>query len=210
MYLSRIAIDIKKYESMKAMYNFARIHGMIESSFPGERKRKLWRIDRLSGEDYLLLLSPDPPKTNNLPEQIGYDNSVWETKSYDGLLSRITKDSKWHFRLTANPTVSIVSKGDKRGKVKAVTIAHKQREWLKRQGSIKGFYIDDKKPNTFDVVKSEWKTFKKGGREIQILSVTFEGVLSVTDPETFCNTLTEGIGREKAYGMGLLTVMPYA
>ena len=37
-------------------------------------------------------------------------------------------------------------------------------------------------------------------------AVTYEGVLTVTDTELFCKALTEGIGRGKAYGMGLLTV----
>jgi len=49
MYLSRVAIDVKRYESMKALYNLEILHGMIESSFEGERKRNLWRVDRMGG-----------------------------------------------------------------------------------------------------------------------------------------------------------------
>ena len=39
-----------------------------------------------------------------------------------------------------------------------------------------------------------------------MLSVTYEGVLTVVDAEIFKKALVNGIGREKAYGMGLLTV----
>jgi len=39
------------------------------------------------------------------------------------------------------------------------------------------------------------------------MAVTYEGILTVTDKERFRKTLIEGIGREKAYGMGLLTVV---
>lgn len=206
MYLSRVAIDVKRHESMKALYNLEILHGMIEGSFWGERKRNLWRVDRMGGEDYLLLLSKTPPQTNSLPEQVGYTNSVWETKNYDSLLDRITEGSKWYFRLTANPTVATPTKGRKRGKVKAITVVPKQREWLKKQSMIKGFLLQD---DRFDVVQSEWRTIKKAGKEIQIFSSTYEGILTVTDSEIFCKTLTEGIGREKAFGMGLLTVIPY-
>lgn len=206
MYLSRVAIDVKKYDTMKALYNLERLHGIVESSFLGARQRNLWRLDRMAGEDYLLLLSAVPPKTNSLPQQIGYDNSSWETKSYDGLLERVNCGSKWYFRLTANPTVAMPTGKGERGKVKAITITSKQREWLKGQGSKKGFLLQD---NQFDVVQSEWKNLVKNNREIQILAVTFEGVLTVTDKEVFCNTLISGIGREKAYGMGLLTVARY-
>ena len=37
--------------------------------------------------------------------------------------------------------------------------------------------------------------------------VTFEGMLKVTDAELFRKTLREGIGKEKAYGCGLMTVL---
>ena len=206
MYLSRVAIDVKKYATMKALYNLEKLHGIIESSFPGERRRNLWRLDQLAGVDYLLVLSAAPPQTKSLPEQIGYDNSIWETKLYGKFLERISEGTEWHFRLTANPTVAKQVVGRKRGKVKAITIASGQREWLKRQGLKKGFMLQD---NQYDIVKSEWRTIKKENREIQILAVTFEGILTVTDANGFREALISGIGREKAYGMGLLTVVLY-
>ncbi len=206
MYLSRVAIDEKKYESMKALYNLERLHGMVENSFPGERQRNLWRLDRLAEESYILLLSNLPPQSDTLPRQIGYCDSTWETKSYDTLLSKITAGSRWYFRLTANPTMAVSEDGRNRGRVKAITVSHQQREWIKRQGLRKGFLLQD---GQFDIVQNEWKTIKKGDREIQILAASFEGILTVTDAETFRQTLITGIGREKAYGMGLLTVVPY-
>ena len=36
--------------------------------------------------------------------------------------------------------------------------------------------------------------------------VTFEGILEISDEEVFKQTLVDGIGREKAYGCGLLTL----
>ncbi len=206
MYLSRVAIDTKKYESMRALYNVEKLHGMIERTFSGERQRNLWRLDRMAGVDYLLLLSPVPPQTNALPEQIGYKEGSWETKNYERFLTKITDGSEWHFRLTANPTLAEIVEGKKRGKVRAITIAPRQREWLKRQAGKQGFVLEDSK---FDVVQSEWRTFKKNGKEIQILAVTFEGYLTVSNAEMFRKALVTGIGREKAYGMGLLTVVPY-
>ena len=35
----------------------------------------------------------------------------------------------------------------------------------------------------------------------------YEGLLQVTDEENFRKILVEGLGREKAFGCGLLTVM---
>lgn len=39
-----------------------------------------------------------------------------------------------------------------------------------------------------------------------LLSVTYEGILKVTDAEKFQKILIEGIGRGKAFGMGMLTI----
>ena len=40
-----------------------------------------------------------------------------------------------------------------------------------------------------------------------MLAVTYEGMLTVTDPLLFRKVLVNGLGREKAYGMGMLTVV---
>ena len=37
--------------------------------------------------------------------------------------------------------------------------------------------------------------------------MTFDGILTVTDEVSFRQTLVEGIGRGKAFGQGMLTVM---
>ena len=65
--------------------------------------------------------------------------------------------------------------------------------------------------NGFQTVNSKWYDFYKksgsGSCRIRMMSVTFEGVLKVTDAEKFKETLCCGIGREKAYGQGLITVV---
>ena len=62
-------------------------------------------------------------------------------------------------------------------------------------------------------IHSQWHIFRKNPSQetkVRLLAVTYEGVLTVTDTELFCKALTEGIGRGKAYGMGLLTVAKVA
>ncbi|MCI5956432.1 MAG: type I-E CRISPR-associated protein Cas6/Cse3/CasE [Clostridiales bacterium] len=44
-------------------------------------------------------------------------------------------------------------------------------------------------------------------RTVSLQAATFEGLLTVTDAERFRRTLTEGVGRGKAYGLGLLTIV---
>lgn len=220
MYLTRMELDMKRRKTMMALTNRKLFHGAVESAFEGERKRRLWRIDRLGNTYYLLIVSEGKPDLKSAFEQFGpyQQEAYWETKRYDALLDRIESGSAWQFRLTANPTISSVKDKDKEGnsldkegekKKRGTVYAHNvdsyQREWLKKKAEKNGFYIEDK---NFSVVQSQWMQFIKGkeGSRVSFLGVTYEGILTVTDRETFVKALTEGIGREKAYGMGMLTI----
>ncbi len=204
MYLSRVELDLNNRSTLKALGSQSIIHGAVESSFSGERKRNLWRIDKLGDKLYLLILSEDKPCLSSISSRFGNNDSDAETRNYDTLLSRVKLGGKWRFRLTANPTKSVSSNGG-RGKVHAITIVDLQKQWLAEKSEECGFKLAD---DSFDVVENKWCKFrKKDGSTVSLLSVSFEGVLEITDEELFKASLTNGIGRGKAYGMGLLTVI---
>ena len=204
MYLSRIMLDSTRPKTMLALASPNLFHGAIESSVSGERTQKLWRLDSLRGERCLLILSEEKADWNSVCEQFGIAGMAAETKVYDTLLQRITENSRWQFRLRANPTIA-VSQAEKRGKVCAHITTAYQMQWLAERAEKHGFSL---KPEEYLVTENKWYSFRKGGtHHVRMLAVTFEGLLTVTDVELFRHTLTQGIGREKAYGMGLLTVI---
>jgi CRISPR system Cascade subunit CasE len=91
----------------------------------------------------------------------------------------------------------------------AHTVPKYQKQWLREQGEKHGFQVTE---DSFEVKGQQWFHFLKGkerGKAVSLLAVTYEGVLRVIDPEHFCETLCHGLGRGKAYGMGLLTVVAY-
>ncbi|WP_424887342.1 type I-E CRISPR-associated protein Cas6/Cse3/CasE [Streptomyces sp. XH2] len=45
-------------------------------------------------------------------------------------------------------------------------------------------------------------------QEIQLTQATFDGLLRITDITSFRRTLTQGLGKAKAYGCGLMTPAP--
>jgi CRISPR system Cascade subunit CasE len=204
MYLSRIKLNTTLRKTMQALAAPNLFHGAVESSEPDGRTRKLWRTDTLRGEQYLLVLSEKELDLSGAAEQFGYGE--YETKPYDGLMERITPGSRWQFRLRANPTIQKSRTDGRRSKVLAhITTAH-QEEWLRRQAERNGFSLAD---GEWLVTGSKWYIFRKNKTQkqsVRMLGVTFEGVLTVTDAEKFRNALICGIGREKAFGMGLLTI----
>ena len=210
MYLTRMELVMSKRDTRKALLSPSLFHGTIESSFPGKRERRLWRVDELQGKYYLLLLSEQSPDLSHAANQFGMEGNgePWQTKSYDALLDRIQNGSAWQFRLTANPTKSIKSpEAGKRGTVCAHITPEYQLKWLLDRCGDHGFSIS---PEEVAVIQSQWRRFYKGDQRkkpVSLLSVTFEGILTVTDAVRFRQALTEGIGRGKAFGLGLLTVI---
>lgn len=204
MYLSRIPLDVSKRKTQIALASPNIFHGAVEEAFLEKQDRNLWRIDTLMEQTYLLILSSVQPNLNSIADQFGKECNCGETKDYEILLNRIQKDSLWHFRLSANPTHCVKKKGG-RGKVVAHTTGKYQLEWILNQAEKKGFQII---PDTIQIKESKWLIFRKKNetQKVRIMEVTYEGVLRINDLEVFKQTLVNGIGREKAYGMGLLTI----
>lgn len=204
MYLSRVYLDLSNRNTLKAVNSRSVLHGAVEAALTDDRSRKLWRIDSLGGELYLMILSNQKPDLSVIASQFGDTSRAGETREYDGLLGRIKKGDIWQFRLTANPVkTDNVKQGQ--GKKRAVTIVDFQKQWLIDRAEKNGFCLSE---DSFDVVQNKWCHFyKKEERPVTLLSVTFEGLLEVTDEELFKNMLLNGLGRGKAYGMGLMTVM---
>lgn len=216
MYLSRVQLDVRKQETMRALASPQVIHGAVEaalgsvSALAGERKRQLWRIDRVADKCYLLLLSPEVPNLFLLANQFGLTVGASDaTKSYKPLLDKIRPNQRWHFRLLANPVRSTLKDSEdrmRRGKIHAHVTSAQQKEWLLSRAQTGGFALAE---DEFEVVHTEWKKFRKsaGAHEVVLRTATYEGILSVSDAERFTDVLTSGIGRAKAYGCGLLTIM---
>lgn len=204
-------LDPSKRKTMIALADPNLFHGAIEHAFTGGSGRKLWRIDALGGKLYLLLVSEQKPMLQHAVEQFGFpqEGNGWDTKEYTGFLEKIAKDSRWHFRLVAFPTHSVLEGKDtqgKRGKVYPHVTPEYQKKWLLDRSGKHGFSLNE---NEFQVVQDRSYFFRKSygsKNRVSLLSVTFEGVLQVTDPALFRNLLTEGIGRGKAYGLGMMTI----
>ncbi|HHT02549.1 MAG TPA: type I-E CRISPR-associated protein Cas6/Cse3/CasE [Firmicutes bacterium] len=215
MYLSRVALNKRRQNTMAVLASPHKIHATVESSFPpgfATGVRNLWRLDRLGNNLYLLVLSGAKPDFTHVVEQYGWPNSGqgWETKDYTRLLNRIQAGQKWQFRLRANPVHSVKQKtaseekeDARRGKVYAHTTVQQQERWLLERAGKYGFFL---KEEWFRVIQRETKRFQRQGETVTLGTVTFDGILEVTDAPLFQEALIRGIGRAKAYGCGLLTV----
>ena len=158
MYLTQMRLDMNNHRTLSAISAPNKLHGALESSFPGERQRNLWRIDSRGGQNYLLILSSEKPDLSRMAAQFAPPGETWQTKDYTPLLDRICQGSRWQFCLCANPTYSVPAGPGQRGRVCAHSTPQNQIEWLKRQSEKYGFILSEEE---FGITKSVWYRFKR-------------------------------------------------
>lgn len=206
MYISRVEVDVYNRQKIKDLTHLGAYHNWVEKSFneaKGVRSRKLWRIDKINDKKYLIVVSQNKPE-EKLLEKYGVEGTA-VTKDYDAYLRKIKTGIKMRFRLVTNPVISVFEEG-KRG----IEKPHITKEYQMK------FFIDRTEKNGFKVSEDEVNITergfellgKSGAKPIKVVKATFEGILTVTDEEKFKAVLENGFGKKKAYGFGLLTVIP--
>lgn len=217
MYLSRVKIDYNNRRNLKDLTHVGAYHHWVEQCFPqeisdGERSRKLWRIDRIKGEDYLLVLSDKRPDVRGLLKY-GKENTA-VIKDYDAYLAGLQEGANMRFRVTLTPVKSVKNTEDfdnsnvkrKRGKVCRLIGVQSQMDFLISRAEKNGFSVD---ANGFYISSQHYVTLQKTNQKPEkFLKVDYEGVLTITDIDLFRRVLINGLGKKKAYGCGLITVLP--
>jgi len=214
MYLTQFEINPARRDARALLASPQRLHAAVLSSFtaaerePTDAGRILWRVDQRGNQTLLYLASPHRPDMTSLVEQAGWPTKpTWRTGDYQRLLDLLTVGDEWAFRLTANPVHS-GRKEDGRSQRFGHVTAAQQHGWLTGRAERLGFMIttgDHKEP---DLVVRDRRIlrFTRQGRQVTLATATFEGRLTVTDPDALRHTLTRGIGPAKGYGCGLLTL----
>lgn len=208
-YLTRIELDPYKKLTQLALKNANMIHGTIEKVFGNEAERKLWRIDSLRGRRYLMIVSQTLPDFTQLLMQFVPDGAKSQSKSYDDFLESIEDGSRWNFKLCGVPLVCRKTEYNPNGKRFPLLKPEEQMEWLIKKGNLHGFTVNPEHVRITDTGPA--KLSKGAGEnhyEFKIRKVIFDGILTVTDPEKFRDAMVNGIGKERAFGGGMITVVP--
>ncbi len=149
------------------------------------------------------------------PESPGWQVRLWQPD--------IENESRWRFRLVANPSVkrwtgALKPDGTKKTVRHGLMDESAQRQWLldRSEGRDKsedcssvpghGFAIDK---DTLAVEQlGTLKTYRSRSADTALAhhAVKFDGILRVTHEETFAKTVASGIGSAKGFGFGLLSV----
>jgi len=220
MFLTRFHINTARRGARFLLGNPQAMHAAVLSAYPpppGDAlpRRVLWRVDRNGHEATLYVVSPEEPDLSALNEQAGWATATWATREYQPFLDRLAEGQSWAFRLMANPVKQAMVPGT-RGKRFAHVTPAQQVAWLEERAERNGFLIA-RTPEQVPAVSVTSRSKDSFGRrdphqdgrqgKVTLVRVQFDGVLTVTDAEKFRTMLANGLGRGKAYGCGLMTLV---
>jgi len=230
MYLSRVQINEQRRGGRKLLGSPQAMHAAVLWAFPQtseERGRVLWRVDRDKHCRWLYVVSRPAPDFAHIVEQAGWPTTQegWTVRPYAPLLDRLDAGQTWAFRVTANPTrtsratkvvnhIPVLPFPDSaedvlRPKRYGHVTVEQQLKWLLDRSSKWGFTIQESN-GVQDIVVHDRRTerFSRQGAFVTIAKATFDGILTITDPDALRRAMIEGVGPAKGYGCGLLTLAP--
>ena len=206
LYLSLLRLDSRSRKAITELRRPYELHRSLLSAFPdkgaGGSGHVLFRldVDTETGRMSVLVQSDKEPDWDKVDGAAGFI-AEHKTKPFD---PKPVQGQVLRFRLRANPTRRVAESGKRQG----VLGEEAQIAWLRRKGEQAGFEVVNA------AVTSEGfagdKMTDRGDRkhDLTMLSVRFDGVLRVVDPDAFRRTVEQGIGSAKGFGFGLLSIAP--
>ncbi len=198
MFLSQLKLDARSRFARRDVGDPYQMHRTLWSAFPeglaecGERI--LWRVDTgRNGEGNVLVQSKILPEWGKLLHK--YPDYLREPAEHKLFEPDWTAGQLLRFRLRANAS----SKRD--GKRRAIIGAEAQRDWLVRTGKRRGFAVGE-----VELIDEGTRAFRKRERRIQLSVVQFDGLLQIRSVPEFGESMQQGIGHSKGFGLGLLSV----
>lgn len=217
MYFSRIRLkphfDIKTLARMIPANIYAE-HQIVWKWFAEEGVKQrdfLFRREQSSHEPMFYTLSKREP--------VDLKN-VWEIESRS-FAPQLRTGQQLAFMLRANPVVTRHLSKKKharddvvmRAKVKyaesnesisqGALVQEAGSQWLTEQSKKHGFVLNTVKADSY----FQHRLYKPNDKkQICFSTIDFEGVLEVTEPEVFTKMLSQGLGKSRSFGCGLMLV----
>lgn len=212
LYLSKLILSSEQ-ERAEHLYDIYRLHQKLWKAFEageGSQKRDfLFRIDSINSRDKeILLQSATEPQWDGLflPKHV-------QVKCYS---PKFGEGQKFFFYLRANAVVAKKQVGKKhsakipiRPRDYILPVYHEDNRsteykgWLAEQGKKYGFQLCE----ASRVGTAYARGKKVQNQPIQLTGQNLQGYLKITDAVAFTTAYVQGLGRGKAFGFGMLSLM---
>ncbi|GAA5064794.1 type I-E CRISPR-associated protein Cas6/Cse3/CasE [Streptomyces similanensis] len=215
LWLTRIVPHPASRDARRDLADTVALHKRLMSLFPdsiGPDPRAalgvLHRIDDAPTGPHVLLQSGHQPDLTRLPDHYGQAL----TRDLSPLLTALHSGAHINFRCTASPVRKPGATTRALYNLPAVVPLHGPHadEWWLRQADTAGLKVLTLHSQLLDSATGVRGTRGSSNQQrVRHTRTRFDGTAVVIDPDQLRTKITEGIGRGKAYGCGLLTIAPH-
>lgn len=203
MHLAQALISFEMAARLK-LFNAYDWHRLVWQAFPGrpEASREfLTRLERQEreGRFRLLMLSASAPER---PASLADSGTAWQVKEVSG---SFLEHPAYRFQLRANP----VKRDNKTRKRVPLLTREEQAGWLNRKANHAGFRVIEDSLRIIPEGRQRFRDRTHGKAGLHH-AVEYAGSLVVEDRDAFRRAFASGIGSAKAFGFGLLALIPCA
>lgn len=192
MFLSRIKFQ-KTTHLTFLLRSPQNLHAAVAEAFDSSPR---YRMDE-TREGYVMWVvsEKEPVSPFSLP-------GSFDTRPYEPIMAALKEGDTVSFRIKAS-TVRSESPNGSSGRSRKVACKNDEEasSWITSRLNQRGFSTDSVR-----VVTMNQEQFKHGKDVIVSPWSLFTGTVTITDIDAARSALREGIGRHRAYGMGLLTL----
>lgn len=195
MYLSKLVLNPRSKQALKEADDPYQMHRTLARAFGDKlaEARLLFRVDwPENGKTHVIAQSLVEPDWSALP--VGYAET-----NFKSVGPNLAKGLRLSFRLLARPT----RRDKETGKRVSLRGEDSLRAWLDRKSAPAGFHAESVR-----IREARWRDTKGGQSSRTIAAVRFDGVFVVTDADKLSEAVRNGIGPQKAFGFGLLSLAP--
>ena len=194
MFLTRMALDVNRAETLSLLDDPGRMQREVRAAFAGGNMQPLFRTEMIGSRLWLVVLSRLRPTLFAAHERYGYPGVFpsWETFDFDETLEQAETGTAWHFTLSASPR-GIGPEPDP-----AWLEPYRLHRWLDLQSAASGFEVKEAR-----LTHCEWRPVDEGA---WMHLCVWDGLLTVTDQDTFTWSVSTGIGSAREIGAGLMTI----
>lgn len=220
MYLSRLILNLRNRGVQRDLAHVHSMHRTLMRAFADDldqaQERVLYRIDQnRRGDTYCLVQSWQRPDWQHLAENGYLLESEEDNPAVKTVDLQVRAGQQYNFRLRANPTKRLGKSAQyDKGKRVGLYKIEEQLQWLQRKAGQHGFGIHSVMPIQPQQIHTRIPQHGGGARQetvphdAKFFSVQFDGMLQVTDSQSFLEAIHNGIGSGKAFGFGLLSLAP--
>lgn len=198
MFLTKIVLNPARKGTHQLVSNPRSLHAAIQKAFPDNGDRILWWLDTSARDPQVFILSPTTPSVEHIIEQAGRanDSTGLVTKDYSPVLQSVSEGAVYRMQVDANITKSV------QGKRVPLFREEDIEQWFNRQGENHGFKL----VSTLSVIPKIPVIVRKDGYKVTLEHHLLDCKINVTDGEKFKQLIKSGLGRGKAYGLGMITL----